>query len=431
MLVFLKQNNSRQKEAREAMSITFHELGHASHDEIQNGYNSRAGKKDGESWANGIEYLYMKSFFGDNYKSDDGGETYTNLTECLINNGFNITQIQDGFINSRSWVSWQGQISAKAASALTKEKFVNFIFDNPNLTKYDLRKIITTTPKQRIYRNELGMVSFIEDPNKEDENEDAYNEHAKKRLDIFSIDDIRFSDADFTILESDDMSKFRPFMYSKQGVKTIKTHVAELDEWYETQVTIHSFDIFDTPINNGIEGYTFSYKIQPMLDKNSFVLDWGTPEPDGKVIDDPLNPYCERSAAFYFKTAGKKRIEFELYYGGLPSPMTVKYERTVDIEKASDDNMLFNLIDPPLRFLPNTWYAAKMREDVMLLGMVKAVQLVYNWNYSLPPYYENEDWTYDPLTRILRFRTLEYLDCIIRISFDGKKIATTIPLPNI
>ena len=135
------------------MNTMFHELGHISHHKLEPlKFIVRALRKDGESWATGVEYAYMKSFFPEYTDPNNRGEKnkYTRVVECLLKNGFSMGDIQHGFHESGGWDSWQVEMRriVTGRTDMTDDEkerlceIVNIIFSHPNDAALDLRDIV-------------------------------------------------------------------------------------------------------------------------------------------------------------------------------------------------------------------------------------------------------------------------------------------------
>lgn len=131
---------SRYHTPEKAMNTMFHELGHISHHKLEPlKFIVRALRKDGESWATGVEYAYMKSFFPEYTDPNNRGEKnkYTRVVECLLKNGFSMGDIQHGFHESGGWDSWQVEMRriVTGRTDMTDDEKEGFCWNNV-LTTY-------------------------------------------------------------------------------------------------------------------------------------------------------------------------------------------------------------------------------------------------------------------------------------------------------
>jgi hypothetical protein len=127
--------NNRDK--WEVTATTFHELGHANH--YQASLLSDGGLFDWinyfcanglivDSWANGLRYAYMESFYPGIELSLQNHPDYTHIIESLMNQGFSLSQLENTVVNTTSVSSWRQKV--KNVNSVP-DAIVDMIFDNP------------------------------------------------------------------------------------------------------------------------------------------------------------------------------------------------------------------------------------------------------------------------------------------------------------
>ena len=115
-----------------------HELGHASHQNIDIGQYAVISKKLRESYADAMDYWLLRKLYPDiaildrvKRRYDSKNSEYTLIGEALIHQGLNMAQLQNTMIKSWSWNEWKENIKSLDGKPVV-DWVLDFLFDNPD-----------------------------------------------------------------------------------------------------------------------------------------------------------------------------------------------------------------------------------------------------------------------------------------------------------
>lgn len=409
LLVYASNGDGTEKSARDVMEIIFHELGHVSHNIIEEfNYIFRGHQKDGESWAGGVCYAYMASYFGDDYVSGEGSSDYTNLVECLMKNGFTLSIVQDGFSRSNNWATWQTRMVSRVNSSTVEADLVNLIFQRPNVLKFNLHRQFKFA-HPIVCKNELAFITF----------NDGVSE------DVVKIGNLRSLNAGMTEIIPTDFPRdsCKVVQMKNSGTNRVEVYSELTNRWYPLSITVRNEDIFRPLPKKIVTNQQLSVDIYDELDdKNLIVGDW---QPMKFVIDN-LN-YC--NAVFRFTTPGRYIVKALVNYNN-PVSFPYTHELVVDVEDFDIDHDLFQIISPPDIFMPDVVYSAKVFPGYVISNITQ-INLYNNNNYGFPHF---TTWNFDPASQILEFsiprNQHELFDYTLRIFGCGPKGYTDLLVSN-
>lgn len=291
MHIFAKNGRDDYLMPQKAMATTFHELGHAAHLSAQAGtYYIRAPFASGESWANGVEYVFMTSFVP---KYDSSSKLYTDkytrLVESLLKNGFTYRHILDGFKGSSGWDDWRSRMREKN---VIPHNNVDFIFMNPNQTAYDLRDVINVSVPNGVCKGQVVWFSLK-------------SETQGCVINSLEVDD---PNATFHGLSGGGYA----YSFSTPGTKTIRANVMVLSNMrtYEKKIDVRD-DILIMPTKELVTYNKLQFSLNSKLVTDPRVTGFKWKVNDFSAETGTLTG---RSFTVTFKNAGKKTITLEVLY---------------------------------------------------------------------------------------------------------------------
>lgn len=365
-MYFYCRSDDRLLRSDEVMNNIFHELGHASHNKLEPWkYDFRALGKDGESWATGIEYAYMRSFFPSYIDPADRVDSwkYTRLVESLLANGFSLGQIQHTFHESADWDSWLTEVMREVdRSNLTNEEkeerkwIVQRIFESPNNLMFDLTDVIEG--KSNTHKNQVLFLQLI-----------------APAIGNLSVEKWEVVEGEGAVI-LDSNTKSGIFSFSESGKKIIRATVnlyGGHKKIYEKRVDVDDRDIIVLPENPAIN-YDLTFRIlsDVFADTNAKVQGEWSAGPDANKIAN--GDAQKRSAVFNFSKSGEKTIKVSVNYPDIAK--TVIYERKITVQELTPQNS-FAIIDRPEEFFYDISYIAEyMNNDK--IDEIKAIGLNHN-----------------------------------------------------
>lgn len=376
--IFAKSQPNSYMSPQRSMGTTFHELGHASHIAVQPGsYYTRAPSREGESWASGVEYAYMKSIVPE-YKTTIYYKKYTRLTEGLMANGFTLEQVQEGFRHSGTWWEWRDRMNEMNK---IDEDILSCIFYHPNDMIFDMIDVIELQAPV-VCKLQPVWLSMKEDP------------VAHCRVIKWEV----LGDQTGVTMTRHDSLKVS-YLFSTPGDKTIRATVRlpeGLQKTYDKTVKVKNLDVMIQP-----EGEFFTFKDIPIsfqpdniVDQNTNLFGWWTNDSSGERVQISED---DRHASFRFSTPGIKTIILELDYPFI-TPQSVFYECNVTVKDLPAEDS-FEIINAPETFLAGRQYQAKFINDNQPIYDVVKVNINH---FTFLPYLRTE-WSYNTFTRMLNF----------------------------
>lgn len=415
-------------QSEEAMSAMFHELGHISHNRLNSfNYSFTAHSKYGESWATGVEYAYMKSFFPEyeytHYSSEN--KMYKHVMQCMFKSGFTMEEIQFGF-NAASSSGWEGWHEAMKENVINRwtdrseeekarmRQFIDIIFAHPNDMTFDLRDLIeaeTDTP----YKNQVIRFKLTDDARKLSTGDTPH----------ISVVKWETVGAGEVVVPDYYDNTYRFLYFTEAGKKTIRmtARIFGTDIVYEKQLNVSESDIIEFPEQVVVgRKATFSLR-QPLADAGVKVTKWSPGDTQTK-----LEWSGPQMGHFTFKEKGIRKIKAKILYPLLGS--TVSYENIeVSVEDAGSSGVpevnpgsgeIFYILDRPQSFFYNTPYRAKYMPVEEEITTVEKIEFNH---YSALFYHDFDTWSFDAGTGILTFSipTLNtYIDYILMIYYKVK-----------
>lgn len=374
-----------------AMELTFHELGHASHhakDAVSYNTQYLFKKKNMESWANGVAYVYMRALLGEEYEwnGTTDEDHYTRLVECLILNGFTMEQIQHDYYGSDDWGHWKSRILSRNDKPIS-ERLVNLIFDNPNDYHFDMRDLIDISDTRlRLYQ---PVRLRMKDTEKS-----------------FSVTWEITDGAGGRVLNNNHLQ----FMvcFSEPGEKTLRATLQiapDIVETFDKTVTVTNTSIISAPATVK-EGYPVAVSMMDLETcPDAKVTEWSVVR--GDVI---ISSKTDRSAQYIFRQPGNMTLRLKIQF--LSGGPEVEYTAPISV-RPLDVYSVFAVTNKPATYSYNTTYQAKY------MGTATDVEIMnveYDHRTHLP-YYHFDTWSYNKSARTLSFLIPNH-----PLSFDYKLI---------
>jgi len=405
---------SQYYKPEEAMNTMFHELGHISHHKLEPlKFNLRALGKDGESWATGVEYAYMKSFFPEYTDPNNRGEKnkYTRVVECLLKNGFSMDDIQHGFHESGNWASWQiemRRIVTGRTDMTDDEKerlceIVNIIFSHPNDAALDLRDIVEAE-YESVGLNQLVRLRLNEDARALSSGPNPF----------ISIEGWEIADSDGVSVPHQYTDNSLFVYFTRPGRKKIRltANVFGGERVYEKELNVDSQDIVERPADP-IVGREEVFKLrQTLTDAGVEVKKWASGDNKTELLSFPSNVPNGR---FRFTEKGERTVKVTVYYPTLRG--TVEYEiKTLVRDPESDE--IFYILNPPELFAYDTTYRAMYGVVGEKITGIERIECDH-CHYLFYLYFD-DSWSFDRNSGVLSFSIPKhgtYLDYCLTIFY--------------
>ena len=405
---------SRYHTPEKAMNTMFHELGHISHHKLEPlKFIVRALRKDGESWATGVEYAYMKSFFPEYTDPNNRGEKnkYTRVVECLLKNGFSMGDIQHGFHESGGWDSWQVEMRriVTGRTDMTDDEkerlceIVNIIFSHPNDAALDLRDIVEAE-YESVGLNQLVRLRLNEDARALSSGPNPF----------ISIEGWEIADSDGVSVphQYTDNSLFVYFTRPWRKKIRLTANVFGGERVYEKELNVGSQDIVERPADP-IVGREEVFKLrQTLTDAGVEVKKWASGDNKTELLSFPSNVPNGR---FRFTEKGERTVKVTVYYPTLRG--TVEYEiKTLVRDPESDE--IFYILNPPELFAYDTTYRAMYGVVGEKITGIERIECDH-CHYLFYLYFD-DSWSFDRNSGVLSFSIPKhgtYLDYCLTIFY--------------
>lgn len=396
--MYCRDENGRAYNSEVMMQTMFHELGHISHNYLDDIYYSvKAHTQYGESWAKGVEYAYMKSVFPEyvDIQYDGNGDNwmYRHVVQSMLNNGFTLSEIQQAFSEVTrsfdSWGGWQqkmkesiidGKTDLDAAEKTQLKTIIDIIFGNPTVPIFDMRNAIVQADKY-VYMNQLTKFGL--------------SELAKQcvRDDQVKITKWEIIDSDgIKGAQSTDTGLF--VRYTEPGVKTVRmeANVFLHDMVYERQITVLDENFIILP-DDPVVNYQDTLRFQDNLSKQGF-----------RIYDSKCDLYTEvnkdelysQSAYIKFLKAGERTAKISIY-----CPLGVMYDYVMHFNvRNPNDKEAFEIVDRPDVMQYDTVYEAKY---MPLHDKVTEIEKIEFNHYYMLFYHNFTTWSFDTDRQVLSF----------------------------
>ena len=405
---------SRYHTPEKAMNTMFHELGHISHHKLEPlKFIVRALRKDGESWATGVEYAYMKSFFPEYTDPNNRGEKnkYTRVVECLLKNGFSMGDIQHGFHESGGWDSWQVEMRriVTGRTDMTDDEkerlceIVNIIFSHPNDAALDLRDIVEAE-YESVGLNQLVRLRLNEDARALSSGPNPF----------ISIEGWEIADSDGVSVPHQYTDNSLFVYFTRPGRKKIRltANVFGGERVYEKELNVGSQDIVERPADP-IVGREEVFKLrQTLTDAGVEVKKWASGDNKTELLSFPSNVPNGR---FRFTEKGERTVKVTVYYPTLRG--TVEYEiKTLVRDPESDE--IFYILNPPELFAYDTTYRAMYGVVGEKITGIERIECDH-CHYLFYLYFD-DSWSFDRNSGVLSFSIPKhgtYLDYCLTIFY--------------
>lgn len=375
----LTNDNRTYRDAQSTMQTAFHELGHASHFALDGTDIIWSAKRHRESWANGIEYAYMKSLYPDYVgQPNSDSDNYTRVVECLMLQGVPLSQIQKAIHASKWWDGWQDNMKNHCD---LPDAIVDMIFNHPNDVCFDLKDMLTLAPDKltKYYKDQLICFNKISDAS------------------AFTISNWEIAEGQGEIIYSD--VQRGAFLFEGSGNKTVSAEFTLFDGLKTTVTkTVH---ISPTSIINVPEqAFTYtdihcSITDDDYIDAMQISAEWESSPRETLQKKNSLNPVLK------YGNYGEKTITANIHYNS-PVAVTIPYTRTINV-KPLPVNEHFRITTPPPYTL-NTPYTLKYQID----GQKVTVDHV-NYIHRSFCIWLSDPWSFDPSSNLL---TIEFLSNI-------------------
>ena len=405
---------SRYHTPEKAMNTMFHELGHISHHKLEPlKFIVRALRKDGESWATGVEYAYMKSFFPEYTDPNNRGEKnkYTRVVECLLKNGFSMGDIQHGFHESGGWDSCQVEMRriVTGRTDMTDDEkerlceIVNIIFSHPNDAALDLRDIVEAE-YESVGLNQLVRLRLNEDARALSSGPNPF----------ISIEGWEIADSDGVSVPHQYTDNSLFVYFTRPGRKKIRltANVFGGERVYEKELNVGSQDIVERPADP-IVGREEVFKLrQTLTDAGVEVNKWASGDNKTELLSFPSNVPNGR---FRFTEKGERTVKVTVYYPTLRG--TVEYEiKTLVRDPESDE--IFYILNPPELFAYDTTYRAMYGVVGEKITGIERIECDH-CHYLFYLYFD-DSWSFDRNSGVLSFSIPKhgtYLDYCLTIFY--------------
>ncbi len=401
-LAMYAKSDGGYKSSKTGMQMTFHELGHASHYFVDPVYYTTkylGHEKEMESWANGVSYACTRALLGDEYEWDDSSDgVYTRLVECLLMNGFTMSDIQTDYYDSADWEHWRARTKARSDKPISNQQ-VDLIFDTPNAYHFDMNDMIEVTQSTlRLFQPTIF-----------------------KRKDLESIGTITWAITEGTggMILNNNSSQFLVY-FTEPGRKTIRATVElapGIEKTFDQTVTVENSSIISVP-ETVVENYPVMVSIMDIPNcPNAQVTEWSVvPNSAATIVSK-----TKMSAEYTFREVGPATIKLKIR---LQPGMQELVECTTPINvQPLDVNSVFAVIDPPETYAYNTNYKAKY------MGIASNVEItnVEADHRTHLPYYDFDSWSYDKYNKILTFLIPPHLlpfdyRLIIHYKINGEEV---------
>lgn len=406
---------SQYNTPEEAMNTMFHELGHISHHKLEPlKFIIRGWGKDGESWATGVEYAYMKAFFPDYTDPGDvysayRDDKYTRVVECLLKNGFSMGDIQHGFHESGGWDSWQiemRRIVTGRADMTDDEKerlceIVNIIFSNPNDAALDMRDIVEASAEE----------IYIHQPVRFKLNKDASKLRSKSDR-LLSIEEWEIVDSDGVEVPHQFKDNSLFVYFTKPGRKTVrmKAKVFQTERTYEKTVYVRSEDII-VPEAEPIVGRDIKFVLQPSLVEAQVKTQrWTSGDSKTKLVS-----FNTQRGTFRFDEKGERTVNVSVYYPELQE--SVDYAMKTLVRDPESDE-IFYILNPPELFAYDTTYRAMY--GVVGEKITEIERIECDHCHFLFYLYFDDSWSFDKNSGVLSFSIPKhnaYMDYVLTLFY--------------
>lgn len=412
-----QKNSTLYYQSEEAMSTMFHELGHISHNRLNDfNYSFVAHSKYGESWATGVEYAYMQSLFPEyeyTYYSGDGdGWMYKHVVQGMLKNGFTMQEIQHGF-NAAASSGWDGWHKAMKENVVDKwtdrseeekaemRQIVDVIFNNPVDVTLDIRDIVEASA-EKIY---------IHQPVRFKLNKDASKLRSKSDR-LLSIEEWEIVDSDGVEVPHQFMDNSLFVYFTKPGRKTVrmKAKVFQTERTYEKTVYVRSEDII-VPETEPIVGRDIKFVLQPSLVEAQVKTQrWKSGDSKTKLVS-----FNTQRGTFRFDEKGERTVNVSVYYPELQE--SVDYAMKTLVRDPESDE-IFYILNPPELFDYDTTYRAMY--GVVGETITEIERIECDHCHFLFYLYFDDSWSFDKNSGVLSFSIPKhnaYMDYVLTLFY--------------
>lgn len=365
-------HTGRYYSALDAMETSFHELGHASHYYKAPDNMVFRGNKDSESWANGVAYGYMRSFFPEYRWDGTTNNDYTRVVECMLKNGYSFDQIQFAFYGSSGWNSWHERMQE---FGVLDNRLLALIFSAPNTWTFDMDDVIQSSVSEMIYRNQPVLLDFI-----------------PGARGVLSADSWEVVEGTGAVIETNEDERL-VIRFTEPGIKRVRATVTlreGVTKTYEKEFDVLARNLISAP-SEVVQNYELPLTLLPQTDYPcAYVFRWSVDGGDATVTEE-----SRTKAVFRFPQPGMRTLTAMVWFSQF-LPM-IEYEIPVSV-KAADVSTLFAVVDKPTAFRYDTEYEAEYKGT----GSIEVTRIGLNHNVFLP-YFEFTTWSYDKRTSRLKF----------------------------
>ncbi len=398
--IFVGKSEESRPNYRTCLETTLHELGHASHYEIQDAFFIK-GNKLYESWANGVAYAYLSALYDPLTACElitDGDEVYTHIIESLMRNGYSLAQIQEAVKQTNVgnvWNSFRNNI--KALKILTDAQ-VDVLFDNQSDVCLSFNDFIKSY-SEFAYLDQF--VSFFLDI--ADMRESKRDYYAIADCEVVNDDgaEIRQLSEKTVALRftTPGEKKIRFTLRIKDAVSVAvekNFHVDSLD-FINIPDQVYSFFLNKVSLRGGTN----------IVDETRLTCHGAT---DGS--SDIIIPRAMQSSLqddMFFRSSGTKEVEFEIWYPAVVSQsgttrlvvdsgFTEEFTRTVEVADLPP-NMSFEFLHPVSQFEYGGTYKLRYlpTEPSIIIDEVLLIPNRFYFNIPAP------EWSWFYSSRVLQF----------------------------
>lgn len=353
------------------MRTSFHELGHASQYYKAPDNMVVRGEKDRESWANGVAYGYMRSFFPEYRWDGTSNNDYTRVVECMLKNGYSFDQIQFAFYGSSGWNSWHERMQE---FGVLDNRLLALIFSAPNRWTFDMRDLIQINISGSLYKNQPVLIEL------------------KPEVGDWLTAEWEVVEGTGAQIELSTDSRLVIY-FTEDGKKRIRATVTLQDgitQTWEKELDVLTRNLISAP-SEVVQNYELPVMLLPQTDyPDAEVLRWSVDGGGATVTKE-----SSTKALFRFSQPGKHTIKVTVWFSQF-LPMIV-YEIPVSV-KVPDVSTRFTVVNRPQTFRYDTEYEAEYKGT----GSIEVTRIGLNHNVFLP-YFEFTTWSYAKRTSRLKF----------------------------
>jgi len=396
--IFILYNSGRYIEYRRLLETTLHELGHASHYEMQPGFGFK-GNKLYESWANGVGYAYMSAIYDPLTACryvEDGDEVYTHIVESLMRNGYSFAQIQEAVKHAevgRAWASFRDNIKALK---ILPDAQVDVLFDNQSDVCISFNDFIKTYSEFAYLDQFVFFFLDIADVREE-------------KRDYYAITDCEVVDDDG--VEISKLSKqVVALRFTTPGEKKIRFTLRiknKVSVIVEKDFHVDGLNFLDIPdqiytvIRNEV-----SLRGETNIVEGTQLRFCGATDGSSDIII-PTAAKSSLQAGMFFRNSGTKEVKFEIWYPSivlqsgkrrltLLGGFTDNFTRTIEVIDLPP-NMCFELLTQVSQFEYGETYKLRYLppEPSIIINKVLLISNRFYFNIPVP------EWSYN--NRVLQF----------------------------